>query len=79
MPVKHAKLPVAKFGQKLSVKLEIARGKSEQSARETSKLPVANSGFFFKNFVISKLLPALETRLFDQPPSPGSNFENTMV
>ena len=33
----------------------------------------------FKNLVISKLLPALETRLFDQPPSPGSNFENTMV
>ena len=79
LPVKHAKLPVANLAKSCPWNLKIARGKSEKSSRETSKLPVANSGFFLKNLVISKLLPALETRLFDQPPSPGSNFENTMV
>ena len=75
MPVKHVKLPVANLAKSCPWNLKVARGKSEKSARETWKLPVANSGFFCKNLPFSKLLPALETRLSDQPPSPESNFK----
>ena len=63
-----------KFGEKLPENLKVARSKLEKSARETWKLPVANSGFFSQNLPISKLLLALETRLSDQPTLPRKQF-----
>ena len=73
------KIARGKFGQKLSVKLENCPWQIRKKCPWNVKIARGKFGIFFKNLVNSKLLPALETRLFEQPPSPRSNYKNTMV